>query len=455
MKIHFISIGGSVMHQLAIALHKKGYEITGSDDDIFEPSRSNLHQYGLLPAKMGWDPSAVHPGLDAVILGMHARENNPELQKARELGLPIYSFPEYIYQESINKKRIAVGGSHGKTTTTAMIMHILRKLGKDFDYLVGARLEGFEQSVSVTEAPLMVCEADEYPASALQKVPKFHFLHPHIAVLTGIAWDHINVFPTYDLYFEQFQIFLEKLEPGGKLIYNGQDPELNRLVRGSKRVDLQFIPYEVPAHTIEAGQTFLLSEHNGQQLRTPIQVFGAHNLMNLEAAWLVVNELGVTREEYLLAIQDFSGAAKRLEKLADNGSVVVYRDFAHAPSKVQATVQAVVKQFPEKEIVAVFELHTYSSLSKEFLTEYKGSMDNLTRSAVLFSAHALEIKKMPPLDPAWIREGFGAEQIKVCASAKELEGWLENQPRENTVYLFMSSGNFDGLNILTFAGQFH
>lgn len=449
MNIHFISIGGSVMHQLAIALKRKGYRVTGSDDEIFEPSRTNLEKEGILPAAIGWDPERVTPDLDAVILGMHARLDNPELVRAQELGLPVYSFPEYIFQESRFKKRVVVGGSHGKTTTTSMIMHVLKTAGKDFDYLVGARLEGFDQSVKVTDAPLIVCEGDEYPASAVEKRPKFHFLFPQIAVLTGIAWDHINVFPTFDFYLEQFRIFIGMIEEGGTLIYNETDPVLKELVESAGRTDITLKPYGVPAHSIENGVTSL--KLGGMD--TSLEVFGAHNLMNLNAAWLVVEELGLSLEQFLVGITGFTGAARRLEKIGEKEGLVVYRDFAHAPSKVKATVQAVRAQFPERQLLALFELHTYSSLNADFMKEYAGALDGADKAVVFFSAHALEIKKMPPLDPNVVKEGFSQPGLEVITDPHVLESWLKAQNFADTVLLFMSSGNYGGFNILTFAQQ--
>ena len=344
MKIHFISIGGSVMHQLAIALKRKGYYITGSDDEIFEPARSNLRKEGILPEEIGWQPNKITNDLDAVILGMHAKAGNPELMKAKDLELTIYSFPEYIFQESKNKTRVVVGGSHGKTTTTSMIMHVLKKSAKDFDYLVGAKLQGFNQSVNITNAPIIVCEGDEYPASAMEKRPKFHFLFPHIAVITGIAWDHINVFPTFENYLEQFRIFIDKIENGGHLIYNSTDPVLKELVEGQARKDIHCHPYNVPHHSISNGLTKVSIENT----ITELKVFGDHNLLNLNAAWLACKELGITSAEFSTAIASFTGAAKRLKLLAKNDATVFYRDFAHAPSKVKATIEALKNQFPEK-----------------------------------------------------------------------------------------------------------
>jgi len=445
MKVHFIAIGGSVMHQLAIALSRKGYEVTGSDDEIFEPALTNLQKEGLLPLSMGWEPGRIHAGMDAVILGMHAKGDNPELQRALELSLPIYSFPEYIYQESRDKKRVVVGGSHGKTTTTAMVMNVLAAAGKDFDYLVGARLEGFPQSVNITHAPVIVCEGDEYPASVLERRPKFHFLHPHIAVLTGIAWDHINVFPTFDNYLEQFRIFIGMIEPGGVLIYNETDPELKKLV-DEHPSPVRKVGYGIPEYRIENGITLATLE--GQS--GPLKVFGEHNLLNFHAAFLVAKELGLDTRSFLRGMADFSGAAKRLELIERKEGLHVYRDFAHAPSKVRATIQAVKTQFPDRELIAVLELHTYSSLNEQFLSEYSGALDLADHAAVFYSRHALELKRLPLLPKDKVAAGFGKAGLAVVTEKEELRNWLTQQSYKNVNLLLMSSGNFDGLTIRDF-----
>lgn len=444
MKIHFIAIGGSVMHQLAIALKRKGYEVSGSDDDIFEPALSNLKNEDIAPADFGWHPEKITSALDAVILGMHARSDNPELLKAQELRLPIYSFPEYIYKESISKKRIAIGGSHGKTTITSMVMHVMKSNGLSFDYLVGARLEGFDQSVQITDAPVIVCEADEYPASTVEKRPKFHFLFPHIAVISGIAWDHINVFPTFENYCNQFRIFIDKIESGGVLIYNESDPVLKNLVEEKKRHDIRYLPYGIPVHEIIDGITYL----SIGSARGAIQVFGEHNLMNIHAAYLVCKEMGIDDEQFLSAISQFKGAAKRLEKIYDKGGTRVFRDFAHAPSKVKASTHALKAQFPDKKMVAVLELHTFSSLNEHFMKEYQGALDEADLAIVFYSRHALEIKRMPFLDPESVKAGFKRPDLMVVTQKEELEKSLKNLSTKDANFLFMSSGSFDGLNIL-------
>lgn len=447
MKVHFISIGGSVMHQLAIALKRKGYEVTGTDDEIFEPSYSNLKKEGLLPGQMGWNPDLIGADIDAVILGMHAKNDNPEIEKTRKLKLPAYSFPEYIYQESMAKTRVVVGGSHGKTTTTSMIMHVLKIAQKRFDYLVGARLAGFEQSVSITDAPIIVCEGDEYPASAIEKRPKFHFLYPHLAVITGIAWDHINVFPTFENYLDQFGIFINKIEPGGLLIYNDTDVILKQLVSDNKREDISYQPYSIPRHRVKNGKTTINIENEEGEL----EIFGNHNLLNLQAAWYVCRYFKIDAVTFVNAISNFTGASKRLEKISENDSTIVFRDFAHAPSKVKATMEAIKQQYPGRKLIAILELHTFSSLNKDFMTEYKGAMDKADKAAVFYSRHALELKRMPALPERVVADGFAKKNLEVITDKNELLTWLSHQQYENANLVFMSSGNYEGLDVNSFA----
>ncbi len=447
MKVHFISIGGSVMHQLAIALQGKGYQVTGTDDEIFEPALTHLRDKGLLPSTFGWQPDLITPDLDAVILGMHAKADNPELIKAQELGLSIYSFPEYIFHESQQKKRVVVGGSHGKTTTTSMIMHVLKTCHQDFDYLVGAKLAGFDQSVKVTNAPTIVCEGDEYLASALLRQPKFHFLFPHVAILTGIAWDHINVFPTFEFYLEQFVIFMNKIEVGGVLIYNETDEVLNKLVLSNKRDNIRYIPYKVPAHQISNGQTYITLDG----AEGPLSVFGDHNLLNMQAAYYACAELGITAQDFVHAMAKFTGASKRLELLASNEHCNIYRDFAHAPSKVIATIEAVKQQFPSRKLIGVLELHTYSSLNKEFMHQYKGALEKTDTAVVFYSKHALQIKGLPELPESYVVEGFDKNGLLVMTDKTALEDWLRAQDYSNTNLVLMSSGNYDGIDLPSFA----
>ncbi len=447
MKVHFISIGGSVMHQLAIALQGKGYHVTGTDDEIFEPALSHLRDKGLLPSAFGWQPALINLSLDAVILGMHAKADNPELLKAQELGLSIYSFPEYIFHESQQKQRVVVGGSHGKTTTTSMIMHVLKTCHQDFDYLVGAKLAGFEQSVKVTNAPTIVCEGDEYLASALLRQPKFHFLFPHVAILTGIAWDHINVFPTFEFYLEQFVLFMNKIEAGGVLIYNETDEVLNKLVLANQRNDIRYIPYKVPTHQITNGQTYVTLEG----VEGPLSVFGDHNLLNMQAAYYACAELGVSAKDFVGAMANFTGASKRLELLASNNECNIYRDFAHAPSKVIATIEAVKQQFPARKLIGVLELHTYSSLNKEFMHQYKGALEKTDIAVVFYSKHALQIKGLPELPESYVLEGFDKNGLLVMTDKNALEQWLHAQDYSNTNLVLMSSGNYDGIDLPSFA----
>ncbi len=449
MRVHFISIGGSVMHQLAIALHQKGYKVTGTDDEIFEPALENLQKFWLLPESIGWHPELITSEIDAIILGMHAKSDNPELVRAKELGINIYSFPEYIYQESRLKKRVVVGGSHGKTTTTSMIMHVLKHGEWDFDYLVGARLVGFDQSVRITDAPVIVCEGDEYPASAIEKKPKFHFLFPHIAIITGIAWDHINVFPTFPFYLEQFVIFIQKIEKGGMLIYNETDPVLQKLVTENLRTDIRYQPYSLPPFSIDSGVTSVTIEG----VKGAIRVFGDHNLLNLQAAFYVCKELSIPTESFVASMATFMGASKRLEIFASSDSVTVFRDFAHAPSKVKATMDALKQQFPQRKLIGVLELHTYSSLSEAFMTEYRGALENADTGIVFYASHALELKRLPDLPLETVRKGFGKEGLLVMTNKETLWEWLQSQKYEDTNIVLMSSGNYDGLDMLTFAKQ--
>lgn len=443
MNLHFIAIGGSIMHNLAISLRKKNYKVTGSDDQIYDPAASKLKKYGILPENPGWYPEKIHKDLDAVILGMHAKKDNPELLRAQELGIKIYSFPEYVFEQSKNKKRIVVGGSHGKTSITSMIMHVLTKTGKEFDFLVGSELDGFELMVQLSDAPLIVIEGDEYLASPLLPIPKFHLYRPHIAIISGIAWDHFNVFPTFENYKNQFQTFIEKIENGGYLFYSGADPELVNLVNQSGNNNIHIKAYKTPDYTVKDGLTTV----HFQGKNYPLQIFGKHNLQNMEAAHSVCHTLGIDDEEFYTAMQSFSGAAKRMETIVNLGNLKIYRDFAHAPSKLKASVSAVKEQYPDYLLVAVFELHTFSSLNKGFIEQYKYSMENADKAVVLLDPKVLEHKNLPPVSDDELRGFFQQDNLNIVHNKTELIEFLGDQKAEKKVVLMMSSGTFDGLDI--------
>ena len=443
MKVHFIAIGGSAMHNLAIALKLKGYEVSGSDDEIFSPAKERLEKYNILPDNVGWDEKKITKDLDAIILGMHAKEDNPELIKAKQLGLKIYSYPEFLYEMSKDKKRIVIGGSHGKTTTTAMILHAMQHCGIETDYMVGALLEGFEVMVKMTEeAEYMVLEGDEYLTSTLDKRPKFHLYKPDIAIITGIAWDHINVFPTFEIYKEQFQIFADKIEKNGTLIYCNEDENVRRIAENS-RADIEKLPYVAFDYKIEKGNTYII--YNGKEYL--IQVFGKHNLMNMYAAMLATEKVGISNEDFLVSMQSFKGASKRLELVKKTDSVSVYKDFAHSPSKLKATIEAVKDWFPNRKLVACMELHTFSSLTSEFLQQYKGTMDKADVSMVYYNKHAIELKRLPDLNKQDVYEAFDKQGLKVYTDVKDMLTDLHKIEMKDVCILMMSSGNFDGIDL--------
>ena len=427
------------MHNLAIALCQKGITVTGSDDEIFDPAKSRLEKYGLLPERFGWYPERITKDLDAVVLGMHARVDNPELLRAQELGLKIYSYPEYLYEQSKDKLRIVVGGSHGKTTTTAMILHVLAHCGIEADYMVGAQLKGFDVMVRLSHtANVMVIEGDEYLTSPIDRRPKFHLYKPNVAIITGIEWDHINVFPTFDIYREQFAKFIDMIEPKGTLIYCDEDKEVHRVAMENRRTDIQKLPYVCPEHKVENGVTYLNN-------RTPLMVFGHHNLLNLIAARLACHQVGVSDEQFDEAIATFEGASKRLELVKKSDSCAVYKDFAHAPSKLRATIHAMREQYPGRRLVACMELHTFSSLTQEFLQQYAHSMDEADVRYVYFSQHALQLKKLPPLDPEEVRRAFGGN-VEVFTDSAAMVAKVKAMEWQNANLLMMSSGNFDGID---------
>ncbi len=443
MKIHLIAIGGSAMHNLAIALQKNGHEVSGSDDEIFEPSRSRLKSYGLLPEKFGWYPEKINKSLDVIILGMHARIDNPELLRAQELGLKIFSYPEYLFMHSKNKKRVVIGGSHGKTTITAMVMHVMKQAGMDFDYLVGSKIKNFDVMVRLSDsAPLMIFEGDEYLSSPLDRRPKFHWYHPHVALLSGIAWDHINVFPTFEIYKTQFTEFIRLIEKDGTLIYSEDDEVLQEVVAQNRRSDLKIQGYKAIPYTIEDGVTYLVADNR----KVPLKIFGRHNMMNLNGARLVCHAIGIDDAAFYTAIESFEGTANRLELIEKNEQFVIFKDFAHAPSKVKATISAVKEQFPDRELVACLELHTFSSLNKAFLDQYSGSFKDADKGCVYYNPHTVEMKKLENIDPEDIRKAFNKKDLQVFTDSGEIIRWLKEQGADPKVFLMMSSGNFNGID---------
>lgn len=447
MKIHFIAIGGSAMHNLAIALKRKGYEVTGSDDEIFEPSKTRLAKEGILPEKEGWFPEKINSNIDAVILGMHARADNPELVKAQELGLKIFSYPEYVFEQTKNKKRVVIGGSHGKTTITSMIMHVLNENKIEHDYLVGAMLQGYDCMVRLSEtAKIAIIEGDEYLSSPIDRRPKFHLYFPDIAVISGIAWDHINVFPTFENYVEQFQIFTEKISEKGILIYCEKDQEV-KIVAQKAPTHLLKIGYGIHVHETFNGETCLIDE-NGNKV--PLLIFGDHNLQNLNAAKHVCTHLGVSPEHFYKAIRSFKGAAKRLELIAKNDFTTIYKDFAHSPSKLKATTEAVKKQFPNRKLIACMELHTFSSLNEKFLEQYYGAMELADEAIVYFNPQTIEHKKLKPISADQVKTAFGGNNLEVIIDSKKIQEKLKSYDWKDKNLLLMTSGNFDGMNLNEF-----
>ena len=442
MRTHFIAIGGAAMHNLALALHNKGYHVTGSDDAIFEPSKSRLEKKGLLPAEEGWFPEKITTDIEAIILGMHAKADNPELLKAQELGLKIYSYPEFLYEQSKNKTRVVIGGSHGKTTITSMILHVMHYHNIAVDYMVGAQLEGFDTMVHLTEEnDFMVLEGDEYLSSPIDRRPKFHLYQPNIALISGIAWDHINVFPTYENYVNQFEIFIDKITNGGILVYNAEDAEVKRVAEAATN-PIRKMAYTTPNYEVKHGVT-LLETPEGPM---PIEVFGAHNLNNLAGAKWICQNMGVDEADFYEAIASFKGASKRLEKIAEGKGKVAYKDFAHSPSKVAATTKAVKEQYPDRTLVACLELHTYSSLNAEFLKEYEGALEYADVAVVFYSPEAVKIKQLEEVTYEQIAKAFNREDLIIYTNPAEFKTFLFNQNLENSALLLMSSGNYGGLN---------
>ncbi|MCF0061914.1 Mur ligase family protein [Dyadobacter chenwenxiniae] len=447
-KIHFISIGGSVMHNLAIALHLKGFIITGSDDEIYEPSVSRLAKYDLLPTVTGWFPEKITADLSAVILGMHARQDNPELAKANELGIKVYSYPEYIFEQSQNKQRVVIAGSHGKTTITSMILHVLNFNKRVFNYLVGAQIEGFDNMVKLSEeAPLIVIEGDEYFTSPLDPTPKFMHYQPHIALISGIAWDHFNVFPTWESYVKQFELLADSLPKAGGIIFDETDDMLN-VIGQKERTDVVSTPYHAHPYKIEDGRTILVTP-DGKEVS--VLVFGNHNMKNISGAYAVCERLGITDDQFYEAIQSFKGASKRLELLGKTDTVSIYRDFAHAPSKVEATTAALKEQYPDRTLVACAELHTFSSLNKDFLSQYRRKLKSADIAVVYFNPVTVEHKRLEPISEDDIRTAFKREDLHVFTDSAKMVEFLKLQTWENANLLLMSSGTFGDLDLKALA----
>lgn len=440
-RVHFIAIGGSAMHNLAIALSRKGMIVTGSDDEIFEPSKGRLKKQGILPETIGWNADLISAELDAVILGMHAREDNPELLKAKELNLPIYSYPEYLYEQSKDKLRVVIGGSHGKTSITSMILHVINVVGMNVDYMVGAQLEGYDCMVKITdEAKIMILEGDEYLSSPIDRRPKFHLYKPNVAIISGIAWDHINVFPTFGNYVEQFDVFCSLIEPNGVLVYNLEDEEVNRL--GVKYATaINAIQYQTPKYDVTENGTLLHFEGESY----PLMIFGGHNLQNLMGAMELGRAIGVDPKRFLTAMSTFTGAGKRLQKVAESKDFVMFKDFAHSPSKLKATTKAVKEQYNDRIVVACMELHTFSSLKKEFLPHYKDAMKAADVAVVYYSPEVVQHKKLEPISKELVRAGFGGD-VLVMNETHEVLDFLHAQNWGNSALLMMSSGNFDGID---------
>ena len=447
MRIHFIAIGGAAMHNLAIALHQKGYQVTGSDDEIFEPSRGRLQKQGLLPAQSGWFPEQIHAGIDVIILGMHARQDNPELLEAQQLGLKIYSYPEFLYEQTREKLRVVIGGSHGKTTVTSMIMHVLNYHRIDFDYMVGAQIEGFETMVRLNNSSkIAIFEGDEYLSSPIDRRPKLHWYRPQIGLITGIAWDHINVFPTFENYVEQFAIFASQIPENGTLVWYAGDKELENIVaQNHSRVNC--IPYSEHRSITSNNDTYLVTDNGNVR----IGVFGKHNLQNISGAKIICNQLGISDQQFIEAIVSFKGAARRLEVLVATENTTVYRDFAHSPSKLKATTEAVKSQFPDRKLLACMELHTFSSLQKDFLPHYSGSMNKADRAIVFFDPHTISLKKLEAITPEMVKAGFNRPDLEVYTDSDKLFDELRKVDWKDTNLLLMSSGTYSGKDLPAFA----
>ena len=442
-KVHFIAIGGSVMHNLAITLKQLGYEVSGSDDKIYDPSKSRLEKQNLLPDKLGWNPNTIDEEIDFIVLGMHAKKENPELIRALELGCKIYSYPELIYEFSKTKTRIVIGGSHGKTTVTAMILHVLSFYNINIDYLLGAQIEGFEKMVNLTKSnEFILIEGDEYLSSPIDKSPKFHKYNSNIAVITGIAWDHINVFPSFENYVSQFEKFIESITDGGVLVFNSNDDLVTKIVNSSTK-SIRKIQYSTVDHELINGTTYIKTSEGN----IPLEVFGDHNLSNLCAAKQICSLLGVFDDEFYAAIANFKGASNRLETIYRDNFKIIIKDFAHSPSKLKASIDAVKKQFLNKNIIAVYELHTFSSFSKDFINEYYGTLSNADIKIIYYDKDVSGKRSEIEIDDKIIKVAFGSNDLKVISSKNILVKNILDNSFNNSVLLLMSSGNFSSLNV--------
>ncbi len=442
-RIHFIAIGGSTMHNLAIALHRQGHVISGSDDEIFEPAKNKLLKHNLFPEETGWFPEKLNNEIDTIILGMHARVDNPELMRAKALGLKIYSYPEYIYEQSIDKQRIVIAGSHGKTTITAIIMHVLNKINRKFDYLIGAEVEGFDVMVRLTDdAPVIIIEGDEYLASPIRRQPKFMFYHHHIGLISGLAWDHVNIYSTFEEYVKSFEIFADSTPKSGILIFDSND-DLVSVIGKKERADVTDVEYSIHPHEIQEGKSFLKSDFG----KIPIQIFGNHNMRNISGAKTVLNKIGITDEQFYKEISSFNGIKRRLEQVGENFNTAIYRDFAHAPSKLAATLDALKNQFPDRGLIACLELHTFSSLNKKFIKEYQGTFNVPDISIVYYNPNGASVKKIEILSDDEIKKAFKRPDLKIFTEKSQMIQFLKDQNWENKNLVMMSSGNFDNLNM--------
>ncbi len=443
MNIHFIAIGGSVMHGLALSMAQAGHTVTGSDDNIYDPAKTRLEEAGILPPSIGWDASRIHDQLDAVILGMHAFEDNPELLKARELEIPFYSFPEFIYEQSRNKQRVVIAGSYGKSSITAMVMHVLARVGKKFDYLVGAPVKDFAFSVKLTEeAPVIILEGDEYLSSKIDPRPKFLLYKPHVCLINGIAWDHINVFPTEEVYVDQFIQLIRSLGKAADIIVNEDDDRLMKLVRKYEKPDTHYVhAFGCPSYKIKEGVYTVKIEGE----RTPVTVFGRHNMSNIAAAWEICQLMAVTPEDFRKYISTFEGAGIRLETIKDTDQHTVIRDYAHAPEKVRAAVEATREKYPKRHLTSCLELHTFSSLNPEFLPRYQGALKKADKAIVYVNKEVWERRRLEPMSEQTIRQAFDKKELIFVESLTDLEQQLNS--RKDGITLMMSSGNFSGIDM--------